>query len=133
MRLAIFFYVLLIFTEIIKNFRIWSAWVTNWSSFNATTTTPPVFMVIIKENMLTFFDTTFVTIFARSNFGNFSINSSLLKNSLPNQCGFSIFWNAIFFVTDKASHKNLLWIKTNFFSKKIKESRDLFIFEIITK
>ena len=107
---AILFYILLVFTEIIKYFRIWATWVTNRCRFAATTTRPPVFVIVIEEDSFTFLNTAFITFGRSTNFSNFCLNSDFSKNFFPNLCRFGIFWNAIFFVTNKTSHINSFWV-----------------------
>ena len=133
MRLTILRDILLIFTKIIENFRIWTTWITNWGSFYTTATAPPVFMVVIKENMFTVKNSTLCSIFCATDFGNFSINTRLFENLLPNLSGFRVFWDTIFFTTSKTSDIYFMWIKSNYFSQKFEEGRNLLLLKVIAK
>ena len=133
MRLTILRDILFIFTEIIEDFGIWTTRITNWGSFYATATAPPVFMVVIKENVFTVKNSTLCSIFCATNFGNFGIDTGLFENLLPNFSCFRVFWNTIFFTTNKASDINFMWVKSNHFSQKFEEGRNLLLLEIVAK
>ena len=133
MRFAIFRDILLIFAKIIEDFGIWTTWITNRGSFDATTTAPPVFVVIVEKDMLIFLDTTLGTVFTGANFSNFCLYTRFGKDTLPDFGRFGIFWDAVFFVTNKASDVNFVWIETDNFGEKFEESRNLLLLEIIAK
>ena len=60
--------------------------------------------------MFTFFNTSGDTIFGTADFSDFSIYASLFKDLLPDFSRFSVFWDAIFFTTDKAGNIDLMRI-----------------------
>ena len=133
MRFTVFRDILLIFAKVIENFGIWTTWITDRGSINATAATPPVFVIVIEENMLIFFNTTLGAVFTGTNFSDFSFHSSFGKDTLPDFSRFGVFRNAIFFVTNKASDVNFMWIETDDFGEEFKESWNLLLLKIIAE
>ena len=70
MSFAVALYVLLVFAKIVENLAIWTTRVANRGSINAATARPPVFVIVIEEDVLAFFNTALVAILSRANFGN---------------------------------------------------------------
>ena len=113
MRFTIFCNVLFILTKIIENFGIWTTRIANWRSLDPTAAAPPVFVVVIEEDMFTFFNPSLGTLFCCADFSYFCINTGFFKDSLPNFCRLGIFWNTIFLITNETSNVNFFRVKTD--------------------
>ena len=133
MRLAIFGFILMLFTKIIEDFRIWAARVADWRGFNAATAGPPVFFIVIEEDTLIALNAAFVAILGGVDFSDFGIDASFFENLLPNASSLVVAWDAVFFVTNKASDIDFSRIETDFFGQESEEIANLLLFEIIAK
>ena len=105
-----------LFTEVNINLGVRTARVTNWRRFASTTTTPPVFVVVVEENVFAWFDAALVAFLGGADFGNFGVDAGFFKDGLPNCSSFVVFWNVVFFVADKTSNVNFVWVEADFLS-----------------
>ena len=113
--LAILSFVLMLFAKIVEYLGIWAAWITDWRGFDAATTGPPVFFVVIEKDAFVALNTALVAILGSIDFGDFSIDAGFFEDLLPNASSLIIAWDAIFFITNKTSDVNFLWIETDLF------------------
>ena len=63
--------------------------------------------------MLARLNTAFVALGGATNFGDFGIYAGFFEDLLPNLGGFGVFWDTVFFITNKASDVNFLWIEAD--------------------
>ena len=102
--------VVIFFTKVIKNFRIWTTRIANRCRIQAAATTPPVFFVVVEENSPAL-KPKLVAIFSRAKLNDFRVNSFFGKNFLPNSRRFVISRNAVFLITNKARNIDFRRIK----------------------
>ena len=115
MGLAVFFLILLICAEIVENFAVWTTGVADRSGLDAAAAGPPVFFVVVEEDVFAWLNSPLVAIFGGADFGDLGVDAGFFEGFLPNLRGFGIFRNAVFFVADKASDVDATGVETDFF------------------
>ena len=113
---TVFLNVLLIIAKIIKHLRVWATWIAKRSGLDATATAPPVFVVVVEENMLALFDAALVAVFGGADFGDLGIDASFFENFLPDMGSLFVFWDAVFFVANKTGDVDFVWVEADDFS-----------------